>query len=90
MSTYIHLQCVSHDPPLAADGESGQHLYDLPQLREDIAHRVVLVAAARLDVWPDEYFRRNTVAFLVRHESCEIEIWDEYGVQHPLVEEVPS
>lgn len=47
MSTYIHLQCLSHHPPLVAESESGQHLYDLPQLREDIANRDLIVQAAK-------------------------------------------
>lgn len=87
MSTYIHLRCVAHDPPLWADGESGQHLYDLPQIREDVRNRDVLVAAARMDVMPDDYFRRNTVRFLMQHMTCPLEVWDEYGRQHSLEEE---
>ena len=34
--------CLDHDPPLKADGESGQHLYDLPQIRKDIRRRASL------------------------------------------------
>lgn len=33
MSTYIYLLCRDHDPAIQADGESGQHLTDLPQHR---------------------------------------------------------
>ena len=39
MSTWIYLECADHDPPISADGESGQHLYDLPDIREDIRRR---------------------------------------------------
>lgn len=39
MSTYIYLLCRDHNPAIQADGESGQHLTDLPQLRQDIANR---------------------------------------------------
>lgn len=31
MSTYIYLLCRDHNPAIQADGESGQHLTDLPQ-----------------------------------------------------------
>ena len=87
MSTYIHLQCLSRNPPLVADGESGQHLYDLPQLREDIANRYLIVQAAKADIWPDDYFRRNTANFLAAHPFCRLGIEDEYGREHPLEEE---
>ena len=72
--TYISLQCLSHRPPLVAEGESGQHLYDLPQLREDIAQAVALgwahhpdgIAALSVDCWPEERFR----LFLREHPTC--------------------
>ena len=86
MSTYIHLQCLSHNPPLVADGESGQHLYDLPQIREDIANRYLIVQAAKADIWPVDYFRRNTANFLAAHPHCRLGIEDEYGNEHPIVE----
>lgn len=35
MSTYIYLFCRDHSPVIRADGKSGQHLCDLPQLRRD-------------------------------------------------------
>ena len=40
MSTYLYLRCEDHDPPLVAREESGQHLYDLPTIRADIADEV--------------------------------------------------
>lgn len=86
MSTYVYLECVDHDPPLRADDESGQHLYDLNQLREDIANRETIIGAAKLDIWPGERFRRNTAVFLVAHPKCALRITDEYGVEHPLIE----
>ena len=78
VSTYISLQCLSHRPPLVAEGESGQHLYDLPQLREDIAQAVALgwahhpdgIAALSVGCWPEERFRRTTALFLREHPTC--------------------
>ena len=87
MSTWLYLRCMDHDPPLEADEESGQHLYDLPQIRADLADREALVR-----VWDGEhedmliadlgYFRQHTARFLAKHRKCRIEIWDEYGRQH--------
>lgn len=90
MSTWLYLQCLSHDPPLLADGESGQHLYDLPQIRSDVADREALVKAPILEASFDDHFRANTVRFLVQHQKCEIGIIDEYRTQHPLVEPQPD
>ena len=89
MSTYVYLECLDHDPPLPADAESGQHLYDLSQIREDISNREGVVAALALDMTPDDYFRRNTARFLARHQGCRIGIRDEYGVVHPVIEADP-
>ena len=82
MSTYMYLECHSHTPPLCAEHESGQHYYDLPQIRDDLAARKELVEAARQNLWADDYFRRPTQAFLVAHPDCEIRIVDEYGIDH--------
>ena len=90
MSTWLYLECLDHDPPLRADDESGQHLYDLPQIRADIADRDALVAAVRATRFGDveqvtnDYFRRHTLRFLVAHPTCHIGIRDEYGHLHPL------
>lgn len=86
MSTYVYLECLDHDPPLSAEGESGQHLYDLPQIRADIANRERIVTNLR-DGWdPDDHFRRNTARFLAAHPKCRIGIRDEYGVEHPTTD----
>jgi hypothetical protein len=90
MSTYIYLQCLDHTPPLKASDESGQHLYDLPQIRADIANRERIVAAYKDDWQPGGYFRGHTAWFLVQHPTCRLGIIDEYGGTHPLVEEVTS
>jgi hypothetical protein len=87
MSTYLHLICLDHTPPLVAQEESGQHLYDLPQIRADLAARAEIVAAADLDIWPDDYFRRNTARFFVDHPTCRLAIRDEYGVDRSTIEE---
>lgn len=85
MSTYLYMQCLDHDPPLVAEGESGQHLYDLPDIRADIANRDALVAAVREhDMQPNGYFRSNTLKFLAAHPTCRIGIVDEYDKTHPL------
>lgn len=89
MSTYIYLECESHDPPLRANGESGQHLYDLPQLRDDIVNREAIAAAIALDA-NFGHFRNNTAWFLAQHPRCSLRIVDEYGRQHSLTDEEPK
>lgn len=87
MSTYVYLRCEDHDPPLRASDESGQHLYDLEQIRADIANRVAIVAALEDDWTVDDSFRRATARFLAKHPKCRIGIVDEYRVVHALTEE---
>lgn len=85
MSTWFYLRCDDHDPPMLADDESGQHTYDLPQIRADIAERDYL---ARLygDTYGEglDYFRKHTARFLAAHPKCRIAIEDEYGHEHPI------
>ena len=50
MSTYVYLECLDHDPPLRSDGEVGQHLYDLPDIRKYIAQRDMYVAIMAQDM----------------------------------------
>jgi hypothetical protein len=91
--TDLYLVCEDHDPPLKADDESGQHLYDLDQIRADIANRERIIAALDIDYVPDEeiHFRRSTARFLAAHPKCRIGIIDEYGKRHPVnPEEVPG
>lgn len=92
MSTYLYLECVAHNPPLRADCESGQHLYDLPQLRADIRNRATIVAAMELDMEPDSvcHFRRSTARFLQAHPRCPLAIVDEYGGRHSVAAESPT
>ena len=87
MSTYIYLECLEHDPPMSSNGEVGQHLYDLDDVRKMIAHRDLIVRIFQLDLpisW-DNHFHSNTAYFLAKHLNCRIRIVDEYGKEHPLV-----
>lgn len=83
MSTWVYLECRDHNPPLMADAESGQHLYDLDQIRADIANRDALIAANNDGMEVTDYFRRHTLRFLAAHPKCDIGIRDEYGTEHP-------
>jgi len=85
VSTYLYLACKDHDPPLLADSESGQHLYDLPQIREDIADRDAIVSLGD-GVDYGHWFRNSTARFLRAHPKCEIAIRDEYGHWHPTAD----
>ena len=87
MSTWLYLECLDHDPPLLAEDESGQHLYDLPQIRADLADREALVRIWSGSAVDLGYFRNRTCRFLVAHQKCRIGIRDEYGREHPVVVE---
>jgi hypothetical protein len=83
--------CTCHVPPLPAEDESGQHLYDLPRIRREIANRDEVVEAwhaGQLDNRDDSdaYFGRNSARFLADHPHCVIGIRDEYGRWHSLTE----
>lgn len=87
MSTWIYLVCTDHTPPIRAEGESGQHLYDLPQLRRDLAERERIVGMFDDEFGATEWLGRftlNTWRFLRQHPECSIEIRDEYGDLHPI------
>ena len=91
MSTYIYLVCLDHDPPIVSEDESGQHLYDLPRVRDEIAERVAVAAEA--DTPPVSgmeditgYFRQRSARFLAQHPNCQVGIRDEYGCDWPLVD----
>ena len=93
MSTNIYLQCDNHNPPIRSTSEVGQHLTDLQQIRNDLAHRDTITKAIELDYWPEEgiyHFRTATARFLRDHPHCTISIWDQYGNQHPLEEPQPE
>lgn len=89
MSTYLYVWCICHNPPIRSDNESGQHLYDLPQIREDYANRQVITdGVLHRDVWPqDTYgYRSNTARFFAAHPDCVLSLRDEYGRQYPWVD----
>lgn len=86
MSTYLYLECLDHDPPLQSPDEVGQHLYDLPRIREILANLDANVAASRLDSTGEDYFTRNAMQFLRIHSRCNLGIRDEYGVEHSVKE----
>ena len=75
---------MEHEPYLVSQDESGQHLYDLPQLQADYANRD-RVAEMWNDEWrPDAYFRRATARFFATHPVCTLGCKDEYGKWHSL------
>lgn len=82
MSTWLYLRCESHNPPLKNDDESGQHLYELEQIWDDLDNRDRIAAAWNDDMIPDDYFRRHTARFLAAHPHCQIGVIDEYGYTH--------
>ena len=92
MSTWLYLVCEDHNPPIVADDESGQHLYDLPQIRADVADRASVIEAWEHDEFDVEgdYFRRQSARFLSRHRACSIAICDEYGRAHALTEDAEA
>lgn len=85
MSTWLYLECNAHEPVIQSDGEVGQHLYDLPRIREEIAKRAEYVAAVNLDA-QFEHFTQNAAYFFSQHPTCPIRIVDEYDREHPLEE----
>ena len=87
MSTWIYLECLDHNPPLQAEDESGQHLYNLTQIRADLTDRDRIVANTNDDIWPENYFRRHTARFLTNHPKCRIGIRDEYGKEYPTTDD---
>ena len=91
MSTYLYLECLDHNPVLTSDGEVGQHLYDLPRIRREIARRELFAAAIELAdcISYDSHFTSNAARFLTQHPHCHIGIRDEYGVKHPITEAQP-
>lgn len=87
MSTYVYLECLDHDPPLSSDGEVGQHLYDLPRIRDEINRRDLFAKLIHEEsVSFDHHFTSNAARFFAQHPKCSIGIFDEYGNKHPIEE----
>ncbi|CAM2804857.1 hypothetical protein COJE103337_03955 [Corynebacterium jeikeium] len=89
MSTYLYLQCNSHTPPLQSPHEVGQHLRDLPRIREEINWRQILYRAHQNGYlgYETDYgsqFTNTLRTFLMQHPHCDLQIVDEYGDTHPL------
>lgn len=84
MSTYLHLECRVHEPAISSDGEVGQHLYDLPNIREYIKHRSALAAVAYLDGVTLSSWAGNAASFFKQHPNCPVFIADEYGKDHAV------
>jgi len=78
MSTWLYLTCLNHDPPLRSDDESGQHLCDLDDIRQDIRDRDVLIRLYALNGL--QGWRASSARFLTDHPTCRIGIVDGNGV----------
>ena len=92
MSTNLYLRCVTHDPHISSD-QVGHNLSVLPDLRESLAARDDIVKSMRMMFESTDFYadfgdsNKNALWwFLYRHPKCELEIWDEYNKQHPLIE----
>lgn len=89
MSTNLHLRCVSHDPPIYSD-DVGNTTGLLDMIRNVIRNRSTLVTIEALarPIGAEVSFGTRTedatMRFLIEHPACDIEIWDEYGHQHPV------
>ena len=88
MSTYIYLECLDHDPPVTSDGEVGQHLYDLSDVRKMIANKEVIIEFMKVmdNFQWDSHFDSNTARFLRDHPKCKIAIYSEYGDYYSIEE----
>ena len=84
MSTYLYLECHAHQPPITSDGEVGQHLYDLPAIREYIKHRAALAEVLYLDGVNMTSYASAAASFLKQHPNCPLRIGDEYGETHAV------
>jgi hypothetical protein len=87
MSTYLYLECLTHDPIISSYwiGEVGQHLSDLDSVRANIAQRDQLAAIwSRGDVDFQDGWTRTAAVFFSQHPRCSIGIRDELGVSPPL------
>lgn len=94
MSTWIYLECRTHDPVLRDSDEVGQHLSDLPDVQHWLTNRERILGAFQVLTEFDPFdhdstnrYWANTVRFMRQHPKCEIGIRDEYGREHPTENE---
>jgi hypothetical protein len=87
MSTYWHLECESHDPPLRSEDEVSQHTdHHLTEVREMWSQRAEIVAMPDYFEYTggDPYFGPNALRFIVRHPRCTVRLVSEYGDTEPI------
>lgn len=82
MSTYWHLECLDHDPPIISEYEIEQHTSGLDSIRNLIACREQIVALP--DFTSNGYFDRHVVLFLRQHPTCHLQFRSEYGDVAPV------
>lgn len=87
MSTYLHLTCESHNPPLVSEDASGTTLRDLPRVRSYIANREKIIPIETEDLSCSDPILRHAARFLAQHQKCEIGIVDEYERRHSIERE---
>lgn len=96
MSTNIYVRCINGHPEVQQSDSVGQHTYDLPEIRRIIKNREGWLAAQNLidsdvdgmgeiNLW--NWNRNALLHFMYDHSTCSYELWDEYGNQHPIIEE---
>ena len=84
VSTWLYLECLDHSPVLVSEGAVGQHLYDLPRIRGEIARREEFLKPFHDGGGYGHNFLLNSALFLVQHPRCNVGIRDEYGHEHPI------
>lgn len=88
MSTYLYLQCRSHNPPIWSDSHVGSSLSDVPYALRLLENRAPLIAVRDLaddDVAYGAQFSGYAGAaawFLTQHRDCEVVLIDQYGETH--------
>jgi len=90
MGTILYLRCVTHQPWIES-GEVGYNLNCLTQIRKDLANREKMTSLYNLskrngfELEMDTLERQNTIRFLANHESCTLQLWDEYDRRYSIV-----
>jgi hypothetical protein len=93
MSTNLYIGCAAEGHEHVWSDSVGQHLYQLPQIRADIANRAKLVEAYRIldgEVSLIDRDRMTTLHFFVQHPTCPLRIEDEYGFEYLLTDDDPT